>query len=194
MISRVLYALALCLCLVPRAEVTAQEAESAHVVRVEPLVSEGKLYIDADVELPVNSEIRNAAQKGVPIYFTADLEIVSKRWWWFDKAVVNEQQTWRIVYNALTRQWRVGTGELSMPEMSFDDALSLVRNIRGWAVAEIPELDRDKPYEGRIRVRLDTSLLARPFQIDAFNSSAWSLATPWKNFTFSISVGTRDPS
>ena len=194
MISRVLFALALCLCLAPRTEVAAQEAGSAQVVQVEPLVREGKLYIDADVELVVNNEIRNAAQKGVPIYFTADLEIVSKRWWWFDKVEVNQQLTWRVVYNALTRQWRVGTGELSMPEMSFDDALSLVRNIRGWAVAEISDLGRDKPYHGRIRVRLDTSLLARPFQIDAFNSSAWSLATPWKNFTFSISVDTRDHS
>src|SRR5690606_1959473 len=105
-----------------------------------------------------------------------------------DDVAVNEQKTWRIVYNALTRQWRVGTGELSMPESSLDDALSLVRNIRGWDVAAIQDIESGTLYEGRIRVRLDTSLLARPFQVDAFNSSAWSLATPWKNFTFSISV------
>src|SRR5690606_22161308 len=96
------------------------------VVSVEPVVQDGKLYIDADVDFSVTGELREAAQKGVPIYFTADLEIVSQRWWWFDKQVVKEQQTWRIVYNALTRQWRVGTGELSLPESSLDDALSLV--------------------------------------------------------------------
>src|SRR3546814_17591988 len=83
--------------------------------------------------------------------------------------VVNEQQTWRIVYNALTRQWRVGTGELSLPESSLDDALSLVRNIRGWAVADAKDLEHNELYQGRIRVRLDTSLLARPFQVDAIN-------------------------
>jgi hypothetical protein len=184
---RLLLSLFLCFALTAHAQTDMVE-EGERVVKVEPVVRDGKLYIDADVELAVTGDLRNAAQKGVPLYFTADLVVVSKRWWWFDKTVVDEQQTWRIVYNALTRQWRVGTGELSLPEASLDDALSLVRNIRGWAVADVHDLEHDELYEGRIRVRLDTSLLARPFQVDAFNSSAWSLATPWKNFTFSISI------
>src|SRR3546814_2992823 len=92
--------------------------------------------------------------------------------------VVDKQRTWRIVYNALTRQWRIGTGDLSLPESSLSDALSLIRHIRGWAVADLSDLEPDRQYQGRIRVRLNTSLLARPFQVDAFNSSAWSLATP----------------
>jgi len=193
MIRRVLLLLALSLFLVPAAQ-TSRVADAEQVVRVDPVVRDGRLYIDADVEFEVNSELRNAAQKGVPIYFTADLEIIRKRWWWFDEVRVNQQLTWRIVYNALTRQWRVGTGDLSLPESSLDDALSLVRNIRGWAVADVDDLDTEKTYVGRIRVRLDTSRLARPFQINAFNSSAWSLATPWKDFTFLISADKHDPS
>lgn len=183
---RVLLSLLLCLSLVAHAD-TGGSQSAEYIASVEPVARDGKLYINADVEFSVSGDLRNAAQKGIPIYFTADVEIVSKRWWWFDKVVVKEQQTWRVVYNALTRQWRVGTGELSMPESSLDDALSLLRNIRGWAVADLNDLDADELYQGSIRLRLDTSLLARPFQVDAFNSSAWSLATPWKNFTFSIS-------
>ncbi len=167
--------------------------EGARVLQVDPVVHDGRLYVDADVDIVVSGDLRNAAEKGVPIYFTADVEIVSKRWWWFDKTVVKDQMTWRIVYNALTRQWRVGTGELSLPESSLDDALSVLRNIRGWAVADVKDLEHDVTYHGRIRVRLDTSLLARPFQVDAYNSSAWSLATPWKNFTFSISIAEPRP-
>ncbi len=189
---RLLLAIVLCFFLPVQAEIDLPD-QRERVVSVNPVVRDGSLYIDADVEFSVEGELRNAAQKGVPIYFTADLEILSSRWWWFDKKVVNQQQTWRIVYNALTRQWRVGTGELSLPESSLDDALSLVRNIRGWDVAKIEDLEHDELYEGRLRVRLDTSLLARPFQVDAYNSSAWSLATPWKNFNFSISVDKRQP-
>lgn len=184
---RLLLSAFLCLSLVAHAD-TGVQPEVEHVVRVDPVVRDGKLYIDADIDFSVNGDLRNAAEKGVPIYFTADLEVVSGRWWWFDKTVISEQKTWRIVYNALTRQWRVGTGDLSLPESSLDDALSLLRNIRGWDVADVKDLDTDQLYEGRLRLRLNTSLLARPFQIDAFNSSAWSLATPWKNFTFSISL------
>lgn len=189
---RLLLSLLVCVFLAAQADTGVPEGQE-QVLRVDPVVQDGKLYIDADVDFAVTGDLRNAAQKGVPLYFTADVEIVSKRWWWFDKAVVSDSQTWRVVYNALTRQWRIGTGELSLPESSLDDALSLIRNIRGWSVADLDDLERDQLYDGRIRVRLDTSLLARPFQVDAFNSSAWSLATPWKNFTFSISVDELQP-
>ena len=189
---RLLLSVFLCLSLAAFVDVDAQ-TETERVLRVEPVVQDGKLYIDADIDFSVSGDLRNAAEKGVPIYFTADLEIVSKRWWWFDKTVISEQKTWRVVYNALTRQWRVGTGDLSLPESSLDDALSLLRNIRGWDVANIKDLETDELYEGQLRLRLNTSLLARPFQVDAFNSSAWSLATPWKNFTFSISLDAPRP-
>lgn len=169
----------------------AQAQETSHdapqVLRIEPVLADGWLRIDADVALPVSDDLRFFAERGVTLYFTADLEIVKPRRWWFDGEVVKTQQTWRVVYNALTRQWRVGTGELSLPEATLDDALSLVRHIRGWQVVPAGELDLDENYVGRLRVRLDTSLLARPFRVDALNSSAWSLSTPWKDFSFSIS-------
>lgn len=162
---------------------------SPTVERVEPVVHDGALFIDADTRFELSGELRDAAYRGVTLYFTADVQIVSRRWWWFDKVVVDDQQTWRVVYNALTRQWRVGSGDLALPESSLDAALDPIRRIRGWPVAETTSLDTDETYEGRIRLRLDTSLLARPFQVNALNSSAWSLATPWKNFTFSITDG-----
>jgi hypothetical protein len=163
------------------------------VVKVEPHIRDEKLYIDADVEFELSPELRTAAEKGVPLYFTVEVELAQPRWYWFDKNVVKEQQTWRVVYNALTRQWRVGTGDLSLPESSMNDALAMLRHIRGWAVAYVADLDRDQEYQGRVRLRLDTSLLARPFQVDAINSSAWTLATPWKTFSFSVSVDEPQP-
>lgn len=194
MIVRVCSLLLLCLaCAVLGAGIVAAQGVE-RVERVDPIVRDGQLYIDADVEFEVSSELRTAAQKGVPIYFTADVKITKHRWWWFDKTVADEQMTWRIVYNALTRQWRVGSGELSIPVGSLDDALSFVRSIRGWAVAQTRDLEIDEPYSGRLRVRLDTSRLPRPFQIDALNSSAWALATPWKDFQFLISEGDHLPS
>lgn len=189
---RVLLTAVLCVFLSVTAH-TGMAQSQDHVKRIEPILRDGRLYIDADVDLTLSPDLRHTASRGVPIYFTADLEIVSRRWWWFDKVVVDEQLTWRVVYNALTRQWRVGTGDLSLPEASLDDALSLVRHIRGWAVADIADLDPDASYEGRLRLRLDTSLLARPFQIDALNSSAWVVATPWKDFSFSVSVDGSQP-
>lgn len=166
---------------------TAQANETRNeVVSIEPIVREGKLYVDATIDLTLSPELRTAAEKGVPLYFVAELQIVSARKWWFDKSVVDARRTYRIFYNVLTRQWRVGNSDFALPQASLDDALSFIRNLRGWAVADTPDLETDTRYEGRLRLRLDTTRLPRPFQIDAYNSSAWTLATPWKNFQFEL--------
>ncbi len=163
------------------------------VERVEPQAVDGRLLIDADIEFSLTDELRSVADRGVPLYLTADLEITRARWWWFDKTVVSTDLTWRIQYNALTRQWRVGTGDLSLPASSLDEAMDLVRHIRSWDVSSTDELELDTEYNGKLRLRLDTARLARPFQVDALNSKAWSLTTPWKDFTFSISVDAPRP-
>jgi hypothetical protein len=156
------------------------------VIRTDPMVHDGKLSIDADIDFPLNDELREAAERGLPLYFTADLVVTRSRWWWFDRTVIDKAQTWRIVYNALTRQWRAGAGELSLPVSSLDEAMDMVRHIRNWAVANTESLEHGVRYDGRLRVRLDTSFLARPFQVNALNSSAWSPATPWADFAFSL--------
>ena len=113
------------------------------ITQVRPMVRDGKLEIDADIEFGLNDQLRDAAQRGVPLYFTADLTITRERWWWFDKSLVDTSRTWRIVYNALTRQWRAGVGELSFPVASLDEAMGVVRHIRNWPVADAAEFDAD---------------------------------------------------
>jgi hypothetical protein len=168
----------------------AARADDGQVVRIEPVLRQGQLLLNADVDFTLSEELHDAARKGVPLYFTADLNIEHPRWWWFNETILSLSQTWRIQYNALTRQWRVGTGDLSLPATSLDEALNLVRHIRDWPLGNADQFTPDLTYQGRLRLRLDTSRLARPFQVDALNSAAWTLTTPWKAFTFSISAAT----
>ncbi|MDX3985075.1 MAG: DUF4390 domain-containing protein [Achromobacter sp.] len=179
------------LCSVPGGDVHAAEPR---VTRVEPAVRNGKLEIDADIEFELNQQLRDAAQRGVPLYFTADLTMTQQRWYWFDKSLVDTSRTWRVVYNALTRQWRAGVGELSFPVASLDDAMSVIRHIRNWSVADAADFDAGVLYGGQLRLRLDTSLLPRPFQVNALNSSSWAQGTPWTEFSFMLSDQEKDPS
>ncbi|MGN6457280.1 MAG: DUF4390 domain-containing protein [Achromobacter mucicolens] len=169
-------------------------ASEPRVTRVDPVVRDGNLEIDADIEFELNQQLRDAAQRGVALYFTADLTITRERWYWFDKSLVDTSRTWRVVYNALTRQWRAGVGELSFPVASLDDAMSAIRHIRNWRVAEASEFDAGSEYNGQLRLRLDTSLLPRPFQVNALNSSSWAQATPWMDFSFMLGDKEKDPS
>lgn len=170
---------------VPAATAT-ELGDAEQVVEIVPFVEDGVLYLNADVEFELSDDLRQMALKGVPLYFSADVEITRSRWWWFDKTEVKTSQTWKLVYNALTQQWRVGEGDLLRPESSLRDALYPLQHIRHWRVADAAEFKAGTVYEGRLRFRLDTSLLIRPLQVDALNDRSWSLITPWKNFTFSV--------
>jgi len=168
-------------------------ASAQHILRVEPVLTpDGRLEISADLDITLNNALRESAERGVALYFTADLEIRTPRWWWFDRTVLTRTRTWRVAYNALTRQWATRIDEVAWPVGSLDEAMRLVTHIRGWSVADASAFDAGGHYRGRLRLRLDTSQLARPFQVHALNSSAWSIETPWTDFSFTLAGMARE--
>lgn len=175
-------ALAALLCLVT----TVSRAAEPRIERIEPLITDGQMTLDLDLTFELGRVVIEAAERGVPLYFTFDLKITSPRWWWFDRVLVEATLTRRLTYNALTQQWRVATGDLFLPGRSLNEALAVLKQVRGWPVAPSDRFDKNQRYDGRVRMRLDASQLARPLQLEAANRSAWSLASPWAPFDFSI--------
>lgn len=183
MLRCVLAAFALLGCALVQNIVLAAEAQ---IKKIEPLISEGHLTMDLDVGLKLSSIVLEAAERGVPLYFTLDVKIKAPRWWWLDKSIIDTSLTRRMSYNTLTQQWRVATGDLYLPVASLQEALAVMENVRGWPVAPLDRFEPNIRYEGAVRIRLDTTHLARPLQLDARNRGAWSLTSPWKPFDFSV--------
>lgn len=163
----------------------ANEVARATIERIEPLVIRGQLSLDIDIDLQLNATMMQAVTRGVPLYFSLDLEIEQPRWWWLNKTIVDAALERRLSYNALTRSWRVSTGDLSIPAASYDEALKLLTRIRDWPVVMTDRFEPQEQYLGQVRIRLDTDRLARPLQMDSKRDN-WALASPWKPFEFSI--------
>lgn len=161
----------------------------ARITHIEPLIGEGHLTMDLDASLKLSAVMLDAAERGVPLYFTLDVKITTPRWWWWDRPIVETSLTRRISYNTLTQQWRVATGDLFLPVASIKDAVAVLEKVRGWPVAPLDRFDRNVRYDGEVRIRLDTSHLARPLQLDARNRGDWSLTSSWAPFDFSIRKG-----
>lgn len=161
----------------------------AQIKRIEPLIGEGHLTMDLDVNLKLSPIVIDAAERGVPLYFTLDVKITSPRWWWWDRPIVETSLTRRMSYNTLTQQWRVATGDLFLPVASLQEAVAVLEKVRGWPVAPLDRFGPNTQYDGLVRIRLDTSHLARPLQLDARNRGAWSLTSPWTPFDFSVRKG-----
>lgn len=168
----------------------AQEAASASVNRIDPVVINGQLRLDLDISLQLNAVMQQALSRGVPLYFALDLEIEEPRWWWLNKTIVDTSLERRLSYNALTRSWRVSTGDLSIPAASYDDAIEVLKRVRDWPIVLSDRFEPDQRYLGRVRIRLDSEQLARPLQMDSVNRTSFTLISPWKPFDFLIR---RDP-
>ena len=168
----------------------AADVARATIDRIEPLVTRGQLSLDIDIDLQLNATMMQAVTRGVPLYLSLDLEIEQPRWWWFNKTIVDTSLERRLSYNALTRSWRVSTGDLAIPAASYEEALKLLTRIRDWPIVMSDRFEPNDQYLGQARIRLDTDRLARPLQMDSSNWDNWALSSPWKPFEFSIR---RDP-
>ncbi len=139
----------------------------------------------ASFNFELSHELENVITGGIPLYFVTEVEFTRPRWYWFDEKSNSSEQSVRISYNVITRQYRASVnGRFAQNYNDLTEALSLVRNPNRWLVAEKSELDNGITYNVAVRVRLDTNQLPKPFQFNALNNSDWRLSSDWKRMTF----------
>lgn len=147
---------------------------------------EDEVVVSAQVSFELSGSVEDALLKGIPVFFVIEADILRERWYWYDKKVSSAERHMRLAYQPLTRRWRLnftgGAGRdvsLGMTlNQSFDtlaQALSVMRRVARWKIAESSELDANQKYKVDFRFRLDLSQLPRPFQIGALGQSDWEL-------------------
>ena len=141
-------------------------------------------YCNADFEFELKPRLAEALERGLTLYFVVEAELTRSRWYWFDEKAVNAALNYRLSYHALTRQYRVSTGNLQLGYPTLPEALGVIAHVRDWKVAERAALKVGNTYAAAVRMRLDTTQLPKPFQINAITNRDWTLDSDWKRFPF----------
>ncbi len=144
---------------------------------------EDGLVLDADFAFELSPRLSEVVANGVPLYFRVDFELTRRRWYWLDETAAAKRLHLRLSYHALSRQYRLSTGLLQQSFATLDEALNVLKRIRNWLVVERTVSFSDADYEAAVRMRLDTTLLPKPFQLSALTSRELQLDSPWKRFT-----------
>lgn len=121
--------------------------------------------------------------KGVALYFLLEFELIRPRWYWFNEKITESQHQYRLSYNALTRQYRIGTSSLYQNFSTLSEALEVMSRIRRQRELEPGTLRPDTTYIAAVRLRLDTSQLPKPFNLTALGSRDWNIASEWYRWT-----------
>lgn len=144
--------------------------------------------LDADFDFELPYVLEDAVNRGIALYFVVDFELYRERWYWFDRQLVQRSLTYRLTYSALTRQYRLARGSLALPFDTLAEAMATLKRVRGWKVMERGTLRPDENYRAQLRMRLDTSQLPKPFQINALTNRDWTLASDWRNVSVSADL------
>lgn len=143
---------------------------------------DGALVLDADFAFELTPRLADVVANGVPLYFSVEFELTRRRWYWFDETAAAQRLQLRLSYHALSRQYRLSSGLLQQSFASLEEALNVLKRVRNWLVVDGSLRLANADYDAAVRMRLDTALLPKPFQLSALTARDLHLESPWKRF------------
>jgi len=162
----------------------AAQGDTITVKSAELRAEEDAYVLNAEFDLAINPTLEEALQRGVPLYFLLEFEIVRPRRWWVDEKVVTSTTQYRLSFNPLTRQYRLASGLLGQTLDALDEAERLLSRVTSRPVARLDQLQAGVTYEAAVRLRLDGNQLPKPFQVNALASREWSLGSDWHRWSY----------
>jgi len=162
----------------------AARADDIEVRDARLAATEEGVALAADFAFDLNPRLAEVVANGVPLYFVVEFELTRPRWWWFDEKAAAKRMQLRLSYHALSRHYRLSTGLLQQNYASLEQALNVLRRVRNWLVVDRSVPLADATYEAAVRMRLDVTLLPKPFQLSALTQRELNLESPWRRFSY----------
>jgi hypothetical protein len=156
----------------------AARANAASSIEIESLrlhLLDGALSLEfiAGIQLP--AAVESALQKGVPVHFVAQADVLRYRWYWRDQRVARLERSWRLAFQPLTSVWRVGTGGLNQSYPSLKQALAAISRMPSWRLVDLDQIETDVAHRVEFSFRLDVTQLPGPMQIGLIGQGDWQL-------------------
>lgn len=159
-------------------------ADIVPLYNVELRIEDDQVLLNADFLLTLNPTLEEALQRGIPLYFVLEVDVVRPRWYWLDQKVASYSTEYRVSWQPLTRRYRVASGLLSQTYDTLPEVERLIGRVNARAIARASELERGVRHEAIVRLRLDANQLPKPFQVNALASPDWQLASEARRIAF----------
>jgi hypothetical protein len=152
-------------------------ANSINIKSAELQPLEDYYSLSAEVEISFDAEIEEAINKGVPLNFLVEFQIVSPRQYWFDDEIVTTSQNVMLSFHALTKQYLVNRGAHQKSFETLSEAKLELAELSDWKVVEKSLIEKNEVYNAALLIRLDQTKLPKAIQVDAIASEKWNLTS-----------------
>ena len=151
------------------------QAFTIELLRLDVQRSDQGVLLDAEVRFELPAGVEDALQKGVALYFVAEVDVYRSRWYWRDARVSRTVRTWSLSYQPLTFTYRLSFGGLSQSYRTLGEALRVIQRAPRWRIADPLPSDDDSRYYAEYLFKLDTAQLPRPLLIGVSGQDEWNL-------------------
>lgn len=164
---------------------TSATADGIAVRKAEIRMTEEGYQLAANFDIRLTLLVEQALTHGITLNFVSEFTLTRSRWYWFDEEAIKSEDTTKLFYSALTRQYRIKRGTLFQNFASLDEALRVLGNQSSGPIpfellnksgGYIKSLLTSNPnYTAYARMRLDVSQLPKPLQVNALTSDDWKI-------------------
>ncbi len=160
-------------------------ADGISVRKAEIRLTEEGYQLSANFDIRLSLLLEQALTHGISLNFASEFILTRSRWYWLDEVVSKSEETTKLSYNALTRQYRIKRGSLFQNFSSLEDALRALgnqlsvtipaENINSNVGYITSLISSNSNYTAYARMKLDVSQLPKPLQVNALTSDEWKL-------------------
>jgi hypothetical protein len=160
-------------------------ADGIIVRKAEIRMTDEGYQLSANFDIKLNPIVEEALTHGITINFLSEFSLTKSRWYWFNEVASKTEQTTKLSYSELTRQYRIKRGTLFQNFARLEDALQalgnqssnpisaeLLNKTNGYIVSLFTS---NLNYTAYTRMRLDVSQLPKPLQVNALTSDEWKM-------------------
>ena len=148
--------------------------------------SDEGIFLSTRLNFELPSSLEDALNRGMPLSFVMQADVVRERWYWADKLVNRTDRYIRLSYQPLSKRWRIyvsaqpiqATGLGVSLGQSFDslsEALQSIQRVSRWRIADVSAIDSSSKQRLDFRFRLDLTQLPQPLQFGALGGAGWGL-------------------
>lgn len=161
------------------------QAENIDVRKAEIRFTDEGYQLAADFNINLSFYVEQALIRGITLNFITEFRLTQSRWYWLDEVVAKSEQTTKLSYSALTRQYRIARGSLFQNFDSLEEALIVLGHqtsnpissdqlsSQGGYITLL--LKRNLDYSAFVRMQLDITQLPKPLQVNALAGDDWNI-------------------
>ena len=137
------------------------------------------LQLSVNWEFDLSPVLTDCLRRGIALYFAYEF-----------RTLVTSTLLQRLSYSPLSRQLRLSRDGLVQSFDTLDQALLLLKNVRGWVVADTDAIRNHADVLAQTRMRLDLSRLPKPLQVTIGGNTDWALESDWQNIVLTKALDT----